>query len=298
MFKFKNAVAGSGFQMEGYYVWCGSMIKEGDTYYLFAARWPKEYKFPEGYLNYSEIVLATTKDLAKPFQFEKVLITKREGDYWDSAMAHNPYIFRTEEGYALYYIGSPDGGVETRAIGFATSKSLTDGWVRSDKAFVLPQDANNPCPVQTPEGDWLLYFRDTNCHVSVARGKSYKGPFEVVAYDLYPEGGVEDMFIYWNGQEYVMIAEDCVGAYTGLGKGGLKCTSKDGIHWPKENIEQAYDFHVKYNDGSELVLQRRERPTIFFDGDRQYLVTTAKINGENQWSGGDTWNMIQEIEVE
>ena len=37
----------SGFRMDGYYVWCGSMIKGDDgLYYLFAARWPEETTFP------------------------------------------------------------------------------------------------------------------------------------------------------------------------------------------------------------------------------------------------------------
>jgi hypothetical protein len=39
----------SGFAMDGYFVWCGSCIKVGDTYHLFSSRWPVETKFPEGY---------------------------------------------------------------------------------------------------------------------------------------------------------------------------------------------------------------------------------------------------------
>ena len=62
----------SGFRMEGYHVWCGSPIREKDgRYYLFASRWPKETRFPEGYMHHSEIVLAVTDDLSKPFQYVK-----------------------------------------------------------------------------------------------------------------------------------------------------------------------------------------------------------------------------------
>ena len=118
-FKLKPAVVGSGFSMEGYYVWCGSVIRENGRYYLFAARWPEEKGFPNGYLTDSEIVLASTDDLSKPFEFEKVLISKRDGEKWDSVMAHNPFIFKDGDTYIIYYIGSPDGGYEKRAIGYA-----------------------------------------------------------------------------------------------------------------------------------------------------------------------------------
>ena len=285
----------SGFKMDGYHVWCGSVIKENGTYYLFAARWPEETGFPNGYLTDSEIVLAKTDDLSKPFQFEKVLITKRDGNKWDSAMAHNPFIFKVDDTYVLYYIGSPDGGIETRCIGYAWSKNITDGWTRSEKAIVLPPNANNPAVLRDDDGSFLLYFRDGDCRVSVARASSYEGPFEVVNYNLFPKAAIEDMFVYKEKDRYVMIAEDCVGAYTGLKKGGVRFYSEDGINWDEDSICQAFDFEIQYNDGSRLILQRRERPLIFWDGDRKYLFSTAKYGGPDQISGGKTWNMVQEI---
>ncbi len=286
----------SGFQMEGYHVWCGSVIKENGIYYLFAARWPEETGFPLGYLTDSEIVLATTDDLAKPFQFEKVIITKRDGNKWDSAMAHNPFIFKVDDTYVLYYIGSPDGGIETRCIGYAWSKNLTEGWTRSEKCISLPPDANNPAVLQDDDGSFLLYFRDGNCRVSVARSASFEGPFVLENTDIFKKSAVEDMFVYKEEGRYVMIAEDCVGGYTGLAKGGLRFCSKDGIHWDEDSVCQAFDFELAYDDGSKLTLQRRERPLIFWDDDgRKYLFSTAKCGGPDQITGGKNWNMVQEI---
>ncbi len=295
--KLKPAVPGSGFAMEGYFVWCGSVIKENGKYYLFAARWPEEKRFPEGYLTDSEIVLAVTEDLEKPFRFEKVILTKRDGGYWDSAMQHNPFIFKADNKYILYYIGSPDGGVETRCIGYAWAESLTGEWHRSDEAFALPDDANNPAVVQAEDGSFLLYFRNDNCQVSVARADSYKGPFSVVKQNLFPKSAVEDMFVYKTAEGYSMIAEDCRGVYTGLGKGGVHFSSPDGVEWDEETAMQAFDFDIEYADGSRILLQRRERPVLFRDGERLFLVSTAKHGGEDQWGGGRTWNMVQEIET-
>lgn len=150
----------TGFSMDGYFVWCGSMMKEGDTYYLFAARWPEEKTFPNGYMTDSEIVLAKTDDLAKPFTFEKVVIAKRDGDYWDAGMAHNPFVVKIGAKYVMYYIGTVSGSAEKRAIGYAVADRLDGEWTRADKPIALPPNANNPSALVEADGSILLYFRD------------------------------------------------------------------------------------------------------------------------------------------
>lgn len=294
-FEFYPAIKGSGFQMEGYHIWCGSVLKENDTYYLFAARWKKEKSFPLGYLTDSEIVMATTDDLTKPFRYVKTIIGKRDGGYWDSVMAHNPFIIKIKDEYVLYYIGSPDGGTVTRKIGFAHTKDLHGEWKRSDKPIELPQDANNPCPVLTPDNEVLLYFRDGNLKVSVAKAARYDGEYKILNDNVFPEAMMEDMFVYRTEKGYEMLVEDGAGYYTGLPYGGAWFSSADGIVWDRENVRTAYDFNVTYDDGSQIVMQRRERPFLLLDKERTYLFNAAKINGETQRTGGDTWNFVQEI---
>lgn len=287
----------SGFKMEGYHVWCGSVIRENGRYYLFASRWKKTASFPDGYMTDSEIVLASTGDLRKPFEFEKVIIGKRDGAYWDSMMAHNPFIIKIGDEFVLYYIGTPDGRGETRAIGYAHSKSITGSWIRSDKAIQLPPNANNPAVLVNKNGEVLLYFRDGELKVSVAKALRYDGRYDVINYDLLPNGMIEDMFAYRTENGYEMLAEDADGAYTGIKKAGARFFSSDGINWTPFENTLAYDFNVEYDDGTKLVLQRRERPMILFDNGRIYLFTSAKINGETKLTGGDTWNMVQEIKI-
>lgn len=296
-YKLKPAITEAGFKMDGYYVWCGSVIKEKDTYYLFAARWRKEHSFPNGYMTNSEIVLAKTDSLQKPFKFIKTVIAKRDGGYWDSMMAHNPFITKIGNKYVLYYIGSPDGRFETRTIGYATADSLDGQWQRSDTPIELPPDANNPCVINTQEHGLLLYFRDGNLKVSVAKADRYDGTYTVIRDSLFQKGKIEDMFIYNDGTQYVMIAEDNDGVYTGLHKGGVRFTSANGIDWDDNNAVAAYGFDIDYMDGHKQTLQRRERPMILFDDNKQYLFTTAKSGGADRLIGGDTWNMVQEIDV-
>ena len=289
------AVRETGFRMDGYHVWCASVLKENGIYYLFAARWKKEKRFPSGYMTDSEIVLATTDDLNKPFVFQKVIIGKRDGGYWDSMMAHNPYITKIGCEYVLFYIGNPDGQSASRKIGWARTNDLLGEWERSDSPLDLPPDANNPCAVPTKDGV-LLYFRDGNLKVSVAKAEQYDGTYTILNDDLFPETKIEDMFVYETESGFAMIAEDNAGYFTGLKKGGVAFRSDDGIFWDRTTAHPAYDFSVLYTDGTVLTLQRRERPFLLFDGDRTYLFNAAKINGETAETGGDTWNMFVEVE--
>lgn len=293
--EFYPLIENSGFAMNNYYVWCGSCIKDKGIYYLFASRWKKSTGFPEGYMIDSEIVLATTNDLAKPFEFKKVVISKRVGGYWDSMMATNPYILKAEDKYILYYIGSPDGKLSTRSIGYAVCESIDGEWRRSDKPINLPKDANNPA-VLYDRGKYLLYFRDGNLKVSVAEAKDYNQPYSILKYDIFPDAKIEDMFVYKdkNGK-FIILAEDNDGYYTGVTKGGVKFESENAVDWKLADDPLVYDFQVKCGDGKVLYLDRRERPFLLFDDNSTYLFTAVKADGDTVLTGGKTWNMVQKI---
>ena len=284
----------SGFRMDGYYVWCASMIKGLDgLYYLFAARWPESTGFPDGYMTHSEIVLATSASLDEPFVFRKVVIGSREGNYWDSGMAHNPFVLKIDHKYVLFYIGTQNGSYEQRAIGYAVADSLDGEWMRSDEPISLPANANNPSVLVDDDGSILLFFRDGNLKVSVARAARYDAPFGILNDHLFPEGPIEDMYVMRINGRYEMFAEDAQATYTENKKGGVHFISDDGIHWTTDENPTAYGFEIDYDDGSHVRLQRRERPQVYIENGCAYLLTTAKINGADLLTGGQTWSMIQ-----
>src|SRR5664279_29023 len=132
----------SGFRMDNYWVWCGSIIKVDSTYNLFASRWPKGNPFPDDYFRSSEIVRATSKSILGPYDFREVVIGERDSVYWDSNMAHNPTIHKIGDNYVLFYIGSdfktlrPGSKNYLRRIGYAISKNITGPWHRSDKPLL------------------------------------------------------------------------------------------------------------------------------------------------------------------
>ena len=281
----------NGFKMEGYYVWGASVIKGDDgKYYMFASRWKKDLPFPAGYMTGSEIVLATSETVDGPYEFQKVIISKREGGYFDSAMAHNPHIKKIGDKYVLFYIGSPDGTQEKRAIGYAVSDDLIN-FERKDDPIDLPANANNPSVVVLPTGQILLFFRDGELKVTVAKADSLDSDFRLLAYDLFDGKKAEDMFVFVHNSKFYMVAEDNVAAFTGHERFGFLTTSADSINWePSKNLI-AYDHTIKFEDGSELKAVRRERPQFVFEDSKPVCLFTAVYDGE------DTFNVAQTLEL-
>ncbi|MEG2669703.1 MAG: glycosyl hydrolase family 43, partial [Oscillospiraceae bacterium] len=87
------APVGGGFEMEGYWVWCGSVVKgEDDNYHMFASRWSKKYPMHPGWLVASEVVRASSKTPEGPYVFQEVVLPARGAEYWDGRSTHNPHI--------------------------------------------------------------------------------------------------------------------------------------------------------------------------------------------------------------
>lgn len=187
------APCGGGFRMEGWWVWCGSVIQgEDGRWHMFASRWPKSLPMHPGWLLQSEIVRASADDPCGPYRFEEIVLPSRGPAYWDGRMTHNPQITRFGDTYILYYIGSthpfaePEPGeplpmtdprvIAARAnkrIGIATSKSVSGPWIRRDMPLLSPRPGHfdsllcsNPAPCLEEDGSVLLIYK--------ARG--YKDP--------------------------------------------------------------------------------------------------------------------------
>ena len=207
---------GTGFAMEGYFVWCGSVIKVGNVYEMFASRWPTATTFPDGYRQHSEIVRAEASRPEGPYTFKQIVIGARAAGKWDSAMAHNPAIYKVGGTFVLYYIGA-DVGSHYRQVGIATAPSVAGPWTRSDTPLDLglAVDANNPAAFFEPDGSVKLVWRTESLGVLVSVAKAFSGPYKVVNKNLWPAAKLEDFFLYKEGGKYQLICEDNAGALTG-----------------------------------------------------------------------------------
>jgi hypothetical protein len=274
----RPAAKTGGLRMDGFFLWCSSVIKVGDTYHLFASRWPAEHGMG-GWTNYSECVRATSTDLLGPYTFQEVVLQKRPGA-WDRSRVHNVKIVKAGEKFVLYYINSAN---ET---GYATADAVTGPWTRSDK-FVI--SASNPAALVRPDGSVYVFCRKRDEN-GVNRGiaftaPSYKGPYTELekGANLLPNGGeLEDPTIWWAGGQYNILLNDWKGRATGIGKAGAQYASEDGIHYQLVTPEPVFTKTVKYDDGTEETFARRERPFIYVNerGEAEALFTACLPTGD------------------
>lgn len=284
----------AGLQMEGFFVWGGSMIRVGEEYHLFASRWPAETGFPDGYRTHSEIVRAVSDNPLGPFTFQEVVVSGRGGDWWDGTMCHNPKIVVSGETLVLFYIGSAEGS-GLRKCGYATAPAVTGPWTRRAAPLPFGEDHNNPAPYIHEDGHTLLVFRDRDLHMYVAAADTYAGPWEVLVSDLFPGIKIEDPDLHYAGGRYHMVVEDNGGGMTGHVRHGAHFVSDDGVAWKAHDPIRIYDHTLIWDDGTSTVADRRERPELFNanserkgDGPPTHLLTGVKV-------GDRTWCHIQAI---
>jgi hypothetical protein len=284
-----------GFRMDGYYIWCGSVIRVGESYHLFASRWPESTGFPEGYRSHSEIVRAISDRPEGPYEFQEVVVNGRGGDWWDGKMCHNPKIVKLRDGYLLYYIGSAQGS-PLRKVGYATAPAITGPWKRIEQPLPLGDDANNPAPYIRPDGSVLLLYRDRTLRMYVAEAPSYAGPYRIVASDIFPGIRLEDPDLYFQDGLYHMVLEDNEGRLTGDVRHGAHLISKDGVRWDPATPIKVYTHTIMWDDGTSTLCTRRERPELFNarasikgNGAPTHLITGV-------FAGGQAWCVVQPIE--
>jgi len=255
------AVKNGGFAMDGYFLWCSSVIKIGDTYNMVASRWPAQYGMG-GWTSHSEGVLATSTNLFGPYQFQAVLLQKRP-DHWDKSRVHNVKVVKDGDKYLIFYINSAN---ET---GYAVADSITGPWTRSDKAVI---HASNPAPLVRPDGSLYVFCRlrdsdDVNRGVAYT-APSYKGPYTALENgdNLLPNGGqLEDPTIWWANNQYNIVLNDWQGHATGVFKNGAQYFSKDGVHYTLVSRTPVFTKKVPFDDGTTVTFSRRERPFIYVD---------------------------------
>ena len=313
--KFGAASPNAGFRMDGYWVWCGSVVKAEDgLYHMFASRWPKTLPFHPGWLTDSEIVRAVSKTPEGPFEFQEVVLGSRGAEYWDGRMAHNPMISRHDGKYILFYTGSTHpfkslepgekvGNSDPRTVvarsnkrtGIAFADSVYGPWTRPDAPALPTKPAtfysfltSNACPVFRPDGSVYVIFKsrmyEGNEHSSMmigaAEAPSWKGPYKVVCQEplFGPDrfGEIEDPFV-WLGSDgiYHMIAKDMRASICGEEAAGILAHSKDGLAWSPDPKPKAYSRTLLWEDGQTRTMALFERPFILFEEGRPICLYAA-----------------------
>jgi hypothetical protein len=248
-----------GFAMDGYILWCSSVIKEGNTYHMFASRWPAQYGLG-GWTKYSECVRATSTNLLGPYTFQEVVLQKR-ADNWDNSRVHNVKIVRAGDKFVLYYINSAN------QTGYAVADAVTGPWTRLDKPAM--KVSNPAILVRADQSVYVLGRLKDSSDVNRGIGftaPNYTGPYTVVANgdNLLENGGeLEDPTIWWANNQYNVLLNDWKGKATGTFKNGAQYFSKDGTHFQLMTHDSIFTKTVPYDDGTSETFSRRERPFVY-----------------------------------
>lgn len=321
----------AGFQMEGYWIWCPSVIRGDDgKYHMFASRWPKSIVFHPGWMTNSEIVRAVSDTPEGPYIFQEVVLPARGAEYWDGRATHSGRIIRWRDLFVLFYTGIthplPDVAPgepltvqdprcivarSSKRIGIAVSKSILGPWQRFD-APILPTRPNsfysfltsNPAPVVTPDGRILLIFKSRryngNTHsdmmIGVAEADTVFGPYRVLTdqpiFGPTRLGEIEDPFVWCDGREYHMIAKDMHGTLCGEFHGGVHACSPDAIHWRLHANPLAYSRTIRWDNGDIQTLGSFERPSLLFENGRPTHLFGAVADGPGGFvAASRTWNI-------
>lgn len=323
---------GGGFRMDGYWVWCGSVVLgEDNKYHMFASRWKKDVPMHPGWLIKSEVVRAVSDTPEGPFTFEEVVLPARGAQFWDGRSTHNPHIKKIDDTYVLYYMGTthpfPDNYENTDAvvtcarankrIGIAISKSVFGPWKRTDFPILSTRPnyfdnflTSNPAPCVLDNGNVFMMYKARNyidmpynrpLHGSMmfgmAKADSFNGTYKHMSEKplFGTSAEFEDPFIWHDMDGFNMIAKDMDGSISGEHYGGVHALSQDGIHWELEKDVLFYSRKIPFSDGVVREMANMERPFILFHKDKPTHIYFATSDGkpETGFVGCDnTWNMV------
>lgn len=280
----------SGLQMEGYFVWGGSVIEADGAFHMFASRWPAESSFPSGYMTQSEIVHAVSSHVIGPYVFQDVVTPARGGDYWDGQMTHNPSIYRVGNQFVLFHNACAVNS-RVRKVGYATAPSVYGPWTRLDHPLLLSDDANNPGACFGADGSVKLVFRDRELKMGIAEAPRFDGPYTVRDFDIMPDVKLEDAYFYFQDGQYHIVCEDNRAQVSGHERWGVHLVSDDGVTgWHHGDSLVAYTHTVVWEDGTQTTFERRERPQLIIDdtGRVTHLCTGVLFEGR-------TWCLVQPV---
>ena len=298
------------FELDDYYLWGASVVKEGDTYHMFVSRWPKMYTF-YCWLTHSDIIHAVSDKPEGPYCFkEELSVLKRQK--WAEKMVCNPMIYYIEGKYYLYYIGlhwaGRDGVKVARGkhrnkdreiirfqqrIGVASAPSPDGPWTPFSENPILSLRkghwdstfVTNPVVYFSRDNQLLMMYKSTTgigapLQLGLTTAPSPEGPYRRIGKQPLFDYNVEESFIWQEYNRYWMLSKDMSGKIAGTRDVGLLLTSMDGIDWELAENPVAYPLNIAWNDGTFEDVPRMERPFIYVENGRPICLYNA-IGEEN-----------------
>ena len=236
------------FSEPGYYVWCGSVIRDEDgKFYLFYARWKtgsegrepgdeQLFKAMKGWMKYSEIAAAVSDSPTGPFKpLGLVLKGTWDTNRWDCYTAHNAHVKRFGGKVYLYYTSTCPVSDNDRwmqyangqRIGVAIADSVRDlvagKYRRCAAPLISPDNTNtfcravNPGATQNRDGRYFMMFKSRSAPTGgymtqwIAQSDKPDGPFKLAGPALNDARYDSEDAFFWFDRErdrYYAIVKD------------------------------------------------------------------------------------------
>lgn len=295
--------------MDGYFVWDGSLIRdERGKYQLYASRWPVSLGF-RAWLTDSHVIRAEADSLDGPFVFQEQLDGLNQ-QAWCREMTHNPRVYRLNDRYYLYYIGTcwqendpararaqaDEAGFEEwtairfrQRIGLATADHAAGPWTPCETNPILhPRpDAWDCCLTVNPEvfqradGRIQMIYKSSSgprepLLLGAAIADHPQGPFERIGPSPLMNDDIEDPCVWRAAGEYRMLVKDMTGDVCGRRNAGVLYRSDDALHWQQAGDKPAYDLRVHFREDDEPCEVRYvERPLVYVENGQPCCLLNA-----------------------
>ncbi|MEK4237130.1 glycoside hydrolase family protein [Paenibacillus sp. FSL H7-0714] len=292
------------FQLEGYHVWCPTVVKGKDgLYHMLFSCWPIESKH-DGWVSKSLIGYAVSDHPLGRFQFQRFVLDGR-GEGWDADVIHNPTMISYQDKYYLFYTGNYGNGDywdhrNHQRIGVAEADHPGGPWrrVHQPAIDVTPGAwdhliVNNPTVTVTPQGKILMIYKGVGegplpkggaVVCGVAEADHPLGPFRKVAGPIMvnPDNdwSVEDPFIWSQGDRFYALVKDFQGYFTKTGVSSVALfESMNGTDWEPAEHPLAFLRQIVWEDGVVQPVEALERPQLLFEnGHPAVLYCAAAVN--------------------
>jgi predicted GH43/DUF377 family glycosyl hydrolase len=290
------------FELDGYYVWCGTMTRDDDgLYYFYFSFWEKSLGF-NAWVTHSKVGFAVGKDPFGKMEYGGIALDGRGHGYWDGDCIHNPSVIRVDGKYYMYYMGNYGNGEywvhrNHQRIGVAVATDPRGPWERFDTPVIdispTGHDSlmtSNPSVTVTGEGKFVMIYKAVEnngklpqggavvCGIAIA--DSPIGPFvkldKPIMVNPENEWSVEDAFIWFENGQFYSLAKDFHGYFTGAGQRHVALfESVNGYDWKLSDTPIGYLRGVTFEDGERLDLHYMERPQIYVEDGKPFALLCA-----------------------
>ncbi|MCF8214673.1 MAG: family 16 glycosylhydrolase, partial [Chitinophagaceae bacterium] len=296
------------FRLDSFMVWCGSAVKGDDNkYYLFYSRWPRKL----GHLawaTHSEVAVAVADHPTGPYTHVKVVLPKRDKQFWDADVTHNPTVHKFGKTYYLYYMGNYGNGEwwdhrNHQRIGLATSKSPLGPWKRVLEPLVDTTTngfdhviASNPSVMKRLDGKYQMIYKGVSkgpmpfggvvTHGAALADKP-EGPFVKTPYKIFIKDTVkfaaEDPYIWAQDGKYWAIVKDMKGVFTNAGTSLALFESADGFDWKLSRHALVSTTVIPWKSGAKKV-EKLERPQLLIEAGKPTVLFCAVYDGNDNYN--------------